>query len=371
MSVVLLGEKWSSKDLLSSNKKVLPKGVTETEHYDPQSGTYKIEQRKGDLLLHVTEKSPDGRQKRTTFNPDGSVLSVSEVNAKQQLERLTFHVSKGRKNKVYTFEYDHNGFLVKQKAPFGVACLPVVEEWWRQPVRYTRFSKWNGYATSFVEGEHEPDINEYEGKTKGTFEKGKIVKIVAHDFMDHVRRVTHYRNGQLFQEIFYEIQGKLTRQRRYAVQRKGGFILQTMSEQTFDGKRTCVQTKFVEKMLNLDYEPQLEYTHIDGKLAERVVYCYHGKKYPGEKMECDYNKNGQCVEERFLTCADELLNVVRYEYNAAGYCVDSYKWNGQNWISERNAVKKVPAEIALAPIVAKKKPLACALVAVPVSNSRA
>ena len=370
MSVVLLGEKWSSKDLLSSNKKVLPKGVTETEHYDPQSGTYKIEQRKGDLLLHVTEKSPDGRQKRTTFNPDGSVLSVSEVNSKQQLERLTFHVSKGRKNKVYTFEYDQNGFLVRQKSCSDASFLPEVEEWWRQPVRYTRFSKWHGYATSFVEGATEPDINEYEGKTKGTFEKGKIVKIVARDFMDHARRVTHYRNGQLFQETFYEIHRKLTRQRRYAVQQKGSFILQTMSERAFDGKGSCIQTKFVEKMLNLNYEPQLEHTHIDGKLAERVVYCNHDANHPGEKMIFQYNKNGQCVEERFLTCADELLNVVRYEYNAAGYCVDSYKWDGQSWISERNAVKKVPAEIALAPIVAKKKPLACALVAVPVSNSR-
>ena len=370
MSIVLLGEKWSSTDLLPSDKEVLPKGVTETEQYG-SDGTHKIEQRQGDFLLNITEKSPDGRQKRTTFNPDGAVLSVTEVNDRQQLERLTYFASKGRKKKVYTFEYDQNGFLVKQKAPFGVACLPVVEEWWRQPVRYTRFSKWSGYATSFVEGANEPDINEYEGKTKGVFEKGKIVKVVARDFMDHVRRVTHYRNGQLFQEIFYEIQGKLTRQRRYAVQRKGGFILQTMSEQTFDGKRTCVQTKFVERMLNLDHEPQLEHTHIDGKLAERVVYCNHGKKHPGEKMICQYNKNGQCVEERFLTSADELLNVVRYEYNVAGHCVDSYKWNGQNWISERNAAKKAPAEIASAPLIAKKNHVGCALVAVAVENNRA
>ncbi len=369
MSKILQSGELAAQEALSSKKSILPKGVTETESYDPNTKIHKTEQWKKGVLIHMTEKSEKGRLKRTEYNPDGSVQAVAEVNEHQQLERIIYPAVKGRQNKIYTFEYDSNGFLVRQKSRFGVSLLPTVIEWWRHPIRQTRFSKWNGKATSFVEGFQEPDSNEYEGKTKGTFDNGKIVKVVAYDFMDHVRRIQHYRNGGLFQEIFYEIQGKLTRQRRYATQKKGGFFLQTISEQVFDGKRTCIGTKFVEKMFNLENEPQLEHVYIDGKLAERIVYYSHGKKYPGEKMECDYNKDGQCVEERFLTCSNELLNVVRYEYNAAGYCIDSYKWNGQNWVSEKNAKKQAPAEIALPPLVAQDKKPSCQFPA-PILGSR-
>ena len=321
--------------------------ILETTEYDPVSKIHKTIRRKGNVLLDVTEKDAKGALRRTEY--DGArVTCVTEVDENGHLKRMTCAVGKSKRARTYTFEYDDNGYLVRQKAPFAVPMLSPVTEWWRKPARQTYFPKWNGKALSFEEG-FEPDVNEYEGMTKGFFENGQIVRVIAYDFLDHPRHVKRYRKGELAQESIYEIRGGLSIQRWYGKHKEGSRLVRVMSERVFDGKDNCVGTTFIETTMDSSNKPQLAYVYTNGALSKRIIYCVGNKKYPGEKIECDYNKEGQCVEERFLTMSDKVISVVRYEYNRFGRCLDSYKWNGHDWVSEKRSDKTAPKELSAPP----------------------
>lgn len=325
--------------------------IVETTEYYPVSKIHKTIRRKGNVLLDVTEKDGKGALTRTEY--DGAhVTCITEVDENGHLRRMTCSPIKGKRAHVYLFAYDNNGYLVKQKSGFRVPVLPVVTEWWRKPVRHTHFSKWSGKAVSFEEG-HEPDVNEYEGMTKGVFENGQIVRVVACDFMDHPRRVLRYRKGALTQEVLYEIRGGLTLQRRYNTHREGKVVVKTMAESIFNGRDKCVGMTFVETRLDSELKPQLTYIYRDGALTKRIIYSRGNSKRQGDRMESDYRYDGRCTEDKFLTASGQLLSALRYEYNDRGRCVDTYRWNGQDWLSETNHDKNAPAALSAPPVVEK------------------
>ena len=331
--------------------KVVSDAIAETTEYDPNTKVSRIIRHRNNTLLDMVEKDAQGRLKRTEYDATGNVRLITEVNEKKQLERMTLFSSKGIFKHVYAFEYDQNGYLIKQRSGFLIPALPCVVEWWRKPARYTYFSK-RGRAVSFEEG-REPDVNEFEGVTKGMFANGKIVRVIAYDFMDHPRHIKHYSNGVLIQESIRELRGSLALRRRYETQQEGDFTVKTMLEQRFDIKEKCIGQTLVKTRLDDSNKPQLTQVYTDGVLSKRVIYSLGNKKVPGEKIERDYNKQEQCVEERFLTMSDQLLEAIRYEYDASGMCSDSYKWNGKGWFSERTPGKKAPENLSAPPVASK------------------
>lgn len=327
--------------------------LQEIEEIDIFGSSKKAIYDKDQQVISVIEKEVDasGAIRQTVYDRYRQIVSITEVDKDHQLKRITYPSHPGQRRRVYTFAYDEYGYLVKQKASFGAPLMESVEEWWRKPIRKTAFSKRTGCATFFEEG-FEPDFNEYEGTTRGVFNKGKISKVVACDFMNHMREIKYYQKGQLVQENLYELGQKSMIQRRYDTRRSGRFIMRTMVERLFRDreKDACERTVVVETKLDLLYRPQLTHIYTNGVLTRSVMYSLGNQKDGGEKMESDYNAQGQCVEERFLTMSNKLLSTVRYEYNASGRCVDSYKWNGKAWISEETPQKKAPVELSQPPL---------------------
>ena len=113
--------------------------------------------------------------------------------------------------------------------------------------------------------------------------------------------------------------------------------------------------KFVETMLDSRLNPRLIYAYNNGILSQKVLYNRGNDGTLNGISEYDYNAYGKCVEERYLTPSRQLVNITRHEYNASGHCLDSYKWNGTNWISQKDPNKKAPENLATSPTMPQQK----------------
>ena len=317
--------------------------------------------RKGNWI--TIQPDSQGGLTRTDFDEQDIPYKITKINQHQQLESITYLATAGRKERVYTFQYDKYGFLVKQKSGFGIPILPEITEWWRntKPTRKTRFSRWTGKAISFQEGSHEPkpDVNEYEGITEGFFQNGQISKIVMYDFLDHPRHIKNYCQGELSQEILYDLLERVIFKRWYDMHKEGSSFIHTISERTYNDKQKVIGMKFVETTLNSHKKPQTTNTYVNGILSQQIRYTYDSHNQLSTKTERDYNTSGKCSEERLLTPTDKLISAIRHEYTASGHRIDSYIWTGQEWISDKTANKKAPASLATPPAHAEQKQPTC------------
>ena len=316
-------------------------GKTITRHYcREEKFSSKTYVHQGDQLLSLTLRADSGEFEKTTYKNNQPAFRLV-VNGKGQLVQIQIF-EPGKKEALYRFSYDTYGNLVKQWARPGKKPLKEVTEYWREPPRTTRFSRWNGNAISFEEGT--PDSpNEYDGITKGLFKNGKINLIVAFDDKGHARHIEKYRDGNLHNDLFLSENGVPTSQMTHESYHEGTMHIKTFSTITYDTSGQIIKTTGRENHYYPDDILRTEIFQINEQLVSKVFYIRDNNNQLTSKIRCEYNDKLQCDREFHFDANNNFQKGILYEYNIAGKCIDSYNLIAGKWISTKNPKKEIPA----------------------------